>query len=76
MKFGRSREETEMTGYLGCYSPSDGDRRQLAAAVKSVPARFGNVDVAGKPDRMTYSGSSYLATTLHAAAVLLEIDCG
>lgn len=44
--------------------------------MKSVPATFGNVDVAGKPDRMTYSGSSYLATTLHAAAVLLEIDCG
>ena len=34
------------------------------------------MDVAGKPDRMTCSGSSYLATTLHAAAVLLEIDCG
>lgn len=60
------------------HEASDGDRRQLAAMVKSVPAirAFGNVDVVGKPDRMTYSGSSYIATILHAAAVLLKIDSG
>lgn len=60
------------------HEASNGDRQQLAAAVKSVPAirAFGNVDVVGKPDRMTYSGSSYIATTLHAAAVLLKIDSG
>lgn len=57
---------------------SDGDRQQLAAAVKSIPAirAFGNVDVVGKPDRVTYSGSSYIATILHAAAILLKIDSG
>lgn len=60
------------------HDASDGDRQQLAAAVKSVPAirAFGNVDVVGKPDRMSYSGSSYIAMTLHAAAVLLKIDSG
>ncbi|KAL0538692.1 hypothetical protein IC582_022846 [Cucumis melo] len=60
------------------HEASDGDRQQLAAAVKSVPAirAFGNVDLVGKPDRMTYSGSSYIAATLHAAAILLKIDSG
>lgn len=50
----------------------------MAAAVKAVPAirAFGNVDVVGKPDRITYMGSSNLATILRAAAILLKVDGG
>ncbi|XP_058087085.1 beta-glucuronosyltransferase GlcAT14A [Magnolia sinica] len=55
---------------------SDKERTQLAAAVAGIPAvrAFGNVDVVGKPDAMTYMGSSQLAAALHAAAVLLKLD--
>ncbi|KAL6007431.1 hypothetical protein ACLOJK_032928 [Asimina triloba] len=55
---------------------SDKERTQLAAAVQAVPAvrAFGNVDVIGKPDAMTYMGSSTLAAAAHAAAVLLKLD--
>lgn len=55
---------------------SDAERKLLAAAVKSVPAIrvFENVDVVGKSDRITYMGSSNIAATLHAAAILLRLD--
>ncbi|KAG7973747.1 hypothetical protein I3843_06G012300 [Carya illinoinensis] len=57
---------------------SDEERRRLVAAVSAVPAirAFENVDVVGKPDRLTYMGSSNVATTLHAAAILLRMDGG
>ncbi|KAL6192706.1 hypothetical protein ACLB2K_033792 [Fragaria x ananassa] len=57
---------------------SEEERRRLASAVKAVPAvrSFGNVDVVGKADRITYMGSSNLATTLRAAAILLKVDEG
>lgn len=50
----------------------------MASAVKSVPAirAFGNVDVVGKPDRLTYMGSSNIAATLRAASILLRVDSG
>ncbi|DAD49440.1 TPA_asm: hypothetical protein HUJ06_019174 [Nelumbo nucifera] len=54
------------------------ERRQLAVAVRAVPAiqAFGNVDVLGKPDAATYMGSSNVAATLRAAAILLKVDSG
>ncbi|KAG6601843.1 Beta-glucuronosyltransferase GlcAT14A [Cucurbita argyrosperma subsp. argyrosperma] len=57
---------------------SNDERLQLAVAVKSVPAirAFENVDVVGKPDRISYMGSSNIATILHAAAILLKIESG
>lgn len=57
---------------------SDDERLRLAAAVRSVPAirTFENVDVVGKPDRITYMGSSNIATLLRAAAILLKVDKG
>ncbi|KAM0983477.1 hypothetical protein ACFX13_011190 [Malus domestica] len=57
---------------------SEDERRRLAAAINAVPAiqAFGNVDVVGKPDRITYMGSSNIATTLHAAAIFLKVDSG
>lgn len=57
---------------------SDDERNRLAASVRAVPAieAFGNVDVMGKPDRLTYMGSSNIATTLRAAAILLRMDGG
>ena len=57
---------------------SEEERRRLSALVKSVPAirAFGNVDVVGKPDRLTYMGSTNIATTLRAAAILLRVDSG
>ncbi|XP_022152313.1 beta-glucuronosyltransferase GlcAT14A-like [Momordica charantia] len=57
---------------------SNDERLQLAVAVKSVPAirAFENVDVVGKPDRISYMGSSNIATILHAAAILLRIESG
>ncbi|KAF3431687.1 hypothetical protein FNV43_RR26419 [Rhamnella rubrinervis] len=57
---------------------SQEDRHSLTASVNSVPAirAFGNVDVVGKPDRLTYMGSTNIATTLRAAAILLRIDSG
>ncbi|XP_057960805.1 beta-glucuronosyltransferase GlcAT14A isoform X2 [Malania oleifera] len=55
---------------------SNEERTHLAAAVRSVPVirAFGNVDVLGKPDPLTYMGSSNIAATLHAAAVLLKVE--
>ncbi|PSR91095.1 Beta-glucuronosyltransferase [Actinidia chinensis var. chinensis] len=57
---------------------SDQERRKLAGLVSSVPAirAFGNVDVLGKPDRLTYMGSTNIAAVLHGAAVLLKMDGG
>lgn len=56
----------------------DDERKQLAAAVRSVPAiqAFGNVDVVGKADWVTYLGSTNIAITLRAAAVMLKLDGG
>ncbi|XP_023551437.1 beta-glucuronosyltransferase GlcAT14A-like [Cucurbita pepo subsp. pepo] len=57
---------------------SNDERLQLAVTVKSVPAirAFENVDVIGKPDRISYMGSSNVATILHAASILLRIESG
>uniref|UniRef100_A0A5B7B1Y2 Putative xylosyltransferase 1-like n=1 Tax=Davidia involucrata TaxID=16924 RepID=A0A5B7B1Y2_DAVIN len=57
---------------------SDDERRKLAALVKSVPAiqAFGNVDVVGKPDPVTYMGSTNIAAALRAATILLKVDGG
>ncbi|KAL5553382.1 hypothetical protein UlMin_040783 [Ulmus minor] len=57
---------------------SEAERHRLASLTKSIPAirAFGNVDVVGKPDRLTYMGSSNIATTLRAAAILLRVDSG
>ncbi|PON45773.1 Glycosyl transferase [Parasponia andersonii] len=57
---------------------SEDERRRLSALVKSVAAirAFGNVDVVGKPDRLTYMGSTNIATVLRAAAMLLRVDRG
>lgn len=54
------------------------ERQGLADAVSSVPAirAFGNVDVAGKADWITYLGSSNVAITLRAAAIMLKLDSG
>ncbi|XP_054809034.1 beta-glucuronosyltransferase GlcAT14A [Prosopis cineraria] len=56
----------------------DEERRLLAAAIRSVPAirAFGNVDVVGKADWITYLGSTNIAITLRAAAVMLKLDSG
>ena len=35
-----------------------------------------NVDVIGNPDPLTYRGSTTIAATLHAVAVLLKVDGG
>ncbi|XP_075635321.1 beta-glucuronosyltransferase GlcAT14A [Castanea sativa] len=57
---------------------ADEERRRLVSQLKSVPAIrvFGNVDVVGKSDRVTYMGASKLAITLRAAAILLRLDGG
>ncbi|XP_062098768.1 beta-glucuronosyltransferase GlcAT14A-like [Humulus lupulus] len=57
---------------------SEEERQKLSGLVKSVaPIRaFGNVDVLGKPDRLTYMGSTNIATTLRAVAILLRLDSG
>ncbi|XP_042500831.1 beta-glucuronosyltransferase GlcAT14A-like [Macadamia integrifolia] len=54
------------------------EREKLVEAVRAVPAirAFGNVDVIGKPDPVTYMGSSNIAATLRAAAILLRVDSG
>lgn len=56
----------------------DEERHELAAAVMSVPAirAFGNVDVVGKADYVTYLGSSNVAITLRAAAIMMKLDGG
>uniref|UniRef100_A0A2P2J8C2 Acetylglucosaminyltransferase n=1 Tax=Rhizophora mucronata TaxID=61149 RepID=A0A2P2J8C2_RHIMU len=57
---------------------SDEERRRLLVAVNAVPAisAFANVDVVGRPNRITYMGSSTLAAILRAAAILLRVDAG
>ncbi|KAG0454809.1 hypothetical protein HPP92_023759 [Vanilla planifolia] len=57
----------------------EAERAALASAARlAVPVirAFGNVDVVGKAGAMTYMGSSALAATLHAAAMLLRLDGG
>ncbi|XP_072999827.1 beta-glucuronosyltransferase GlcAT14A [Typha latifolia] len=57
----------------------ESERADLAVAVlRSLPAAraFGNVDIVGRPTAGTHMGSSGLAATLRAAAVLLRIDDG
>ncbi|KAJ9135808.1 hypothetical protein P3X46_032943 [Hevea brasiliensis] len=57
---------------------SDDERVRLVGAINAVPAirSFANVDVVGKPNRLTYMGSSNLAATLRAAAILLRVHSG
>ncbi|XP_047322526.1 beta-glucuronosyltransferase GlcAT14A [Impatiens glandulifera] len=57
---------------------SDNERRRLAILVKSVPAiqSFGNVDIVGNPDPVTYMGATNIVAPLHAAAILLKVDTG
>lgn len=57
---------------------SDQERMELASAINAVPVvrAFGNVDVLGKPTRLTYMGSTHLAATLRAVAILLKVDAG
>ncbi|KAL2324201.1 hypothetical protein Fmac_023259 [Flemingia macrophylla] len=56
----------------------DEERQALVAAVRAVPAirAFGNVDVVGKADYVTYLGSSNVAIALRAAAIMLKLDSG
>lgn len=56
----------------------DEERKKLAGLVMSVAAirAFGNVDVVGKPDAMTFMGSTNIASVLHGAAILLKVDGG
>ncbi|KAF2316753.1 hypothetical protein GH714_042094 [Hevea brasiliensis] len=57
---------------------SDEERVRLVGAINAVPAirSFANVDVVGKPNRLTYMGSSNVAATLRAAAILLRLHSG
>ncbi|XP_039006294.1 beta-glucuronosyltransferase GlcAT14A-like [Hibiscus syriacus] len=57
---------------------SDVERYSLDLALKSVPAirSFENVDVIGKPDRFSSMGSTHIAATLRAAAMLMKLDRG
>lgn len=61
--------------HLGSDASND-ERSALALAVRDVGVirAFGNVDVIGKPDPVTYMGASNIAATLHAAAILLKVD--
>lgn len=55
---------------------SEYERGELALSVRSegVFGSFGNVDVVGKSYALNEMGSSVLAATLHAAALLLKIS--
>ncbi|OAY29207.1 beta-glucuronosyltransferase GlcAT14A [Manihot esculenta] len=57
---------------------SDKERVRLLGAINAVPAirSFANVDVVGKPNRLSNLGSSYAAATLRAAAILLRMHSG
>ncbi|OIW21040.1 hypothetical protein TanjilG_28387 [Lupinus angustifolius] len=57
---------------------SDEERQGLAAAVISVPVirAFGNADVVGNADYVTHLGSSNVAITLRAAAIMMKLDSG
>ncbi|MED6110644.1 hypothetical protein PIB30_044866 [Stylosanthes scabra] len=56
----------------------DEERLALVSAVMAVPAirAFGNVDVVGNADWITYLGSSNVAIALRAAAIMLKLDSG
>lgn len=57
---------------------SEEERTKLGLLVESVPAirAFGNVDLVGKPDPVTYMGSTNTAAVLRGAAILLKMDSG
>nr|GMD66022.1 beta-glucuronosyltransferase GlcAT14A [Ipomoea batatas] len=57
---------------------SEKERRKLGLLVESVPAirAFGNVDLIGKPDPVTYMGSTNTAALLRGAAILLKMESG
>lgn len=57
---------------------SEAERRKLATTVNSLPVvrAFGNADVIGKPDPVTYMGSTTIAAVLRAASILLRLDNG
>nr|GMD60103.1 beta-glucuronosyltransferase GlcAT14A [Ipomoea batatas] len=57
---------------------SEKERRKLGMLVESVPAirAFGNVDLIGKPDPVTYMGSTNTAALLRGAAILLKMESG
>ncbi|KAL2518896.1 Core-2/I-branching beta-1 [Abeliophyllum distichum] len=52
------------------------ERLKLGVMVKSLPVAraFGNVDVIGKPDPVTYMGSTHIAAILRAITILLKVD--
>ena len=54
---------------------SEDERLRLSWFVRSVGVikAFGNVDVIGKPDVMTYMGASNVAASLRAAAIFLKV---
>lgn len=54
---------------------TDNERQELLDAVMSVPAvrAFENVDVVGNGDYVTYLGSTNVAITLRAAAIMLKL---
>lgn len=54
---------------------SEDERLRLSGLVRSVGVirAFGNVDVIGKPDAMTYMGASNVAASLRAAAIFLKV---
>lgn len=61
------------------HDAQDSERHMLAVQVsRAVPVvrEFGNVDVVGKADAMTKSGSSGLAACLRGAAAMLRMDDG
>lgn len=57
---------------------SDAERRKLASMVNSLPVvrSFGNADVIGRPDPVTYMGSTNIAAVLRAASISLKLDNG
>ncbi|CAN6891459.1 unnamed protein product, partial [Brassica oleracea] len=50
-------------------------RSSLLSRLRTVPevSAFGNVDVLGKIDRLSDSGASKTAATLHAVSILLKL---
>lgn len=61
--------------HLDCQAP-DAERVKLALYAKSdrVFRVMDNVNVVGKADAVTFMGSTAIASTLHAAAILLRIS--
>lgn len=61
--------------HLSAEAPEE-DRHGLVRLVKPLQSiqAFGNVDVVGKPDRLTYMVSSNIAMMLSAAPISLKVD--